>query len=403
MTRGRRLLIHPLVFSAWNESAAQASTHRRDNPSMSGNSTRHWFQWHTSAGSHGQHIQGDRLVIPMAFWCLASLASATLRENVRLRRHGFAVFLPASCIIKITVLRLQKHTKSPGAAASNSFQSNRTVSDLNTLEIIPTELLSWKLQRKLQPLQDQNPDCNSNTCPHAAQATATCRFHVAFSRLHRGSGPKYWAKDAERSWDSESLSSWQSLVVGLGGHEASNSYVTLGIFPDHKVGWLKFEVHGARAAAQVSLSFAGWKWDNMSCETTHSCEFTSWYLMNLRIILGKLLGIKQFNRDLPKDPCYFHGWVGHPHGIAACVRSHASKRLNPPSSISSGCRWRNCEGTTKRPWKLETWKVQCKCMAEVYITKHIHVIKHWKRDKQKLPHQVYLDPQMRHLGRYGKC
>lgn len=120
---------------------------------------------------------------------------------------------------------------------------------------------------------------------------------------------------------------------------------------------------------------------------------TLWYLMNLRIILSKLLGIEQFSRDLLKNPCYFHGWVWHPHGIAACVGSHASKRLNPPSSISSGCRWRNsvaipCEGTTQRAWKLEIWKVQWKyvkvyCMAKVYITKHIHVIKHWKRDTKK--------------------
>ena len=63
-------------------------------------------------------------------------------DTLPLRGGMEAKVLPTSCIIKITVLRLEKHTKSPGAAASNSFQSNRTVSDLILLERIPTELLS---------------------------------------------------------------------------------------------------------------------------------------------------------------------------------------------------------------------------------------------------------------------
>lgn len=78
-----------------------------------------------------------------------------------------------------------------------------------------------------------------------------------------------------------------------------------------KVGWLKFEVHGARGAAQVSLSFAGWMWDysfvwiwNLSWVDLHIMMIPLWYLMNLRIILSKLLGIKQFRRDL-------HDWGGH--------------------------------------------------------------------------------------------
>ena len=168
-------------------------------------------------------------------------------NTLPLRGGMEANVLPTSCIIKITVLRLEKHAKSPEAAASNSFQSNRTVSDLILLERIPTELLPWKHQNAAAI-------CNSNTCPHAAQAMATCRGHVAFSRLRRGSGLKYWAKDAERSWD------FESIFVTVWGVMKCQTLTSLwGFFP--KVGWLKFEVHGARGAAQESLSSAGWMWD----------------------------------------------------------------------------------------------------------------------------------------------
>lgn len=211
--------------------------------------------------------------------------------------------------------------------------------------------------------------------------TSKCCRYLQFKHLSScssGNGNMSWSRCVFpftlRKWTQilsqrcgKILGFWIYLRDCLGGDEVSNSDITLGIFPQS---WMIeiWSSWGKRGCSSVTY----FCWVNVRLLFRVNLEsswvdlhimITLWYLMNLRIILSKLLGIEQFNRDLLN-----HDWVWHPHGMAACVGSHASKRLNPPSSISSGCRWRNsvaipCEGTTQRAWKLEIWKVQWKCIV----------------------------------------
>lgn len=177
-------------------------------------------------------------------------------DTLPLRGGMEANLLPTSCIIKITVLRLEKHTKSPEAAASNSSQSNRTVS-------LCRIWFYWK--------ESQQNYCHGNIkmLPLFAIQTpvlmqlrqrqhvvVTLRFPLSAAEVDSNTEPKM-RKDPGIL----NLSSWL-----FGGWWSVKLWHHFGDFSPKLDDWnLKFM--GQEGLLKCHLVLLG------ECETTHSCEF----------------------------------------------------------------------------------------------------------------------------------
>lgn len=257
MTRGRRLLIHPLAFSAWNESAAQASTHRKDNPSMSGNSTRHWFQWHTSASGHGQHIQGaDRLAYQWLEWgfpCRLVTGECLPQTHFRCVAVWKQIFFPRVASLKSLYFdwkSIQNHLRQRLAIPSNRTELCRIwfywkESQQNycheNIKMLPLFAIQTPVLMQLRQRQ---------------HVVVTLRFPVYAAEVDSNTEPKM-RKDPGIL----NLSSWL-----FGGGWSVKLWHHFGDFSPKLDDWnLKFM--GQEGLLKCHLVLLG------ECETTHSCEF----------------------------------------------------------------------------------------------------------------------------------